>query len=170
MTPRKSPTLTTGFILSLTLCCYRTIESFKLEVRLKCHPVQLPWIEQGYLQLDQVLKALSIQILSLSMDGASTTSLGNLFQCHCRAVTLPPCGKIRRLETSLFPCRSPQTSQACWAFPQVKLTGNGLNAAERKALHGLHLQLSKLVSTCTESPFQQLHTISTEMQKLCGSK
>ena len=46
----------------------------------KGHLVQLSCADQGHLQLDQVLRALSSLTLSVSGDRASTTSLGNLFQ------------------------------------------------------------------------------------------
>jgi len=57
------------------------IESFELEGTFKGHLVQLPCNEQGHLQLDQVLRALSSLTLNVSRNGASPTSLGNLFQC-----------------------------------------------------------------------------------------
>ena len=56
------------------------IESFELEGTPNGHLVQLSCADQGHLQLDQVLRALSSLVLSVSGDRASTTSLGNLFQ------------------------------------------------------------------------------------------
>ena len=59
---------------------HRTItELSELEGTSKGHLVQLPANEQGHLQEDQV--APSSLTLNVSKDGASTTSLGNLFQC-----------------------------------------------------------------------------------------
>ena len=52
-----------------------------LEGSLKCHLVQLPCNEQGHLQIEKVLRAPSGLTLSVSRDGASVTSLGNLFHC-----------------------------------------------------------------------------------------
>jgi len=59
----------------------RIIQSLELEGTLEDHLLQLPCNEQGHLQLKQVLRALVSLILSVSRDGASTTSLGNLCQC-----------------------------------------------------------------------------------------
>ena len=59
----------------------RTIKLLELGGTTKGHLVQLPSREQGHLQLNQVFRAPSSLILSVSRDGASTTSLGNLFQC-----------------------------------------------------------------------------------------
>ena len=42
---------------------------------------QPPCYVQGHQPLDQVARATSSLALNASMDGASTTSLGNLFQC-----------------------------------------------------------------------------------------
>ena len=47
-------------------------ESFELEGTTKGHLVQHPCCEQGHLQLDLVLRALSSLTLSVSRDGAST--------------------------------------------------------------------------------------------------
>jgi len=57
---------------------YKSIELFELEGTLKVHLVQFPCSEQEHRQLYQVLRALSSLILSVSKDGAATTSLGNL--------------------------------------------------------------------------------------------
>jgi len=43
--------------------------------------VQPPCSEQGHLQLDQVALSPIQSDVECSRDGASTTSLGNLFQC-----------------------------------------------------------------------------------------
>ena len=43
--------------------------------------VQLLCNEQGHPQLDQVAQGVIKLALKVSMDGAATTSLGNLFQC-----------------------------------------------------------------------------------------
>ena len=59
------------------LKCVEIIESFYLERICNGHIVQLPFNVQGHLQLDQVAQSLT---LSVSMNGTSTTSLGNLFQ------------------------------------------------------------------------------------------
>ena len=56
-------------------CLHRIIDSFKLEETFKGHLVERPCNEQGHLQLHQVEQP------DLEWDGASTTSLGNLFQC-----------------------------------------------------------------------------------------
>ena len=60
---------------------HRIKESFQLEGTLNGHPAQLPRSEQGHLQLNQMLRAPSNLTWNVSKDGASTTSLGNLFQC-----------------------------------------------------------------------------------------
>ena len=60
---------------------HRIIGFFELEGTLEGHLVQLPCNEQGHLQLHQVLRAPSSLTSGFCMDGASTTSLGNL--CHC---------------------------------------------------------------------------------------
>ena len=57
------------------------IEPYELEGTLRSHLIQLPCTEQEHLQPDQVLRDPSNMILSVSRDGASTTSLGNLCQC-----------------------------------------------------------------------------------------
>jgi len=63
--------------------------------------LQLPCNEQGHLQLDQVLRALSSLTLSVSRDGAPTTSLGNLCQCF---IALTEKKKIKNLISSVnFP-------------------------------------------------------------------
>jgi len=54
---------------------------FELEATLKGHLVQLPCSEQGHPQVDQVAQSPSILTLRVSREGASTTSLGYLFQC-----------------------------------------------------------------------------------------
>ena len=59
----------------------RVIESFELERILKALPVQLLCDEQGHPQLDQVVQSLEQPDLKSGKDEASTTSLGNLFQC-----------------------------------------------------------------------------------------
>lgn len=46
------------------------------------HPVQPPCIEQGHLQVDvRSLRTLSNLVLNVFRNGASTTSLGNMWQC-----------------------------------------------------------------------------------------
>ena len=69
-------------------CCWSCKEAdhtiselFELEGTFKGHLVQLPCTEQGHPELDLVLQAPSSLILSVYRDGASTTSLGNLFHC-----------------------------------------------------------------------------------------
>jgi len=52
-----------------------------LERTLKAHLVQLPYNEQGHIQLDEALRAPSSLTLSACKDRASSTSLDNLFQC-----------------------------------------------------------------------------------------
>jgi len=56
----------------------RIIESFGLEGTFRGHLAQPPCSEQGYLQLDQVLRAPSNLGLNVSRDGTSIASLGNL--------------------------------------------------------------------------------------------
>uniref|UniRef100_A0A8C9L6Q9 Uncharacterized protein n=1 Tax=Pavo cristatus TaxID=9049 RepID=A0A8C9L6Q9_PAVCR len=57
-------------------------ESLELEGPSKGHLIQLPCNEQGQdLEVHQVLRAPSSLTMSVSRDGASDTSLGNLFQC-----------------------------------------------------------------------------------------
>ena len=60
---------------------HRMMESVELEGTLKGHLDQLHGDEQGPLQLEQMLRDPPIQTLNVSRVGASTTSLGNLFQC-----------------------------------------------------------------------------------------
>ena len=60
---------------------HRITQLFELEGTLKGHPVQPLCNEKGYLQLHQVAQSPSCLTLSVSMDGASTASLGNLCQC-----------------------------------------------------------------------------------------
>ncbi|KAK4807110.1 hypothetical protein QYF61_018451 [Mycteria americana] len=60
---------------------YIPICEFGLEGNFKGHLVQPPCNEQGHLQLDQVAQSPDKLTLTVSRDGASTTSLGNLFQC-----------------------------------------------------------------------------------------
>ena len=58
--------------------CRRTIESFELEGILIGPLVQLHCVEQGHLQLHQVLRAPSSLTLAVCSNGvSSTTSLGN---------------------------------------------------------------------------------------------
>jgi len=57
------------------------MESLELEGTFRSHLDQYACTEQGHLQLDQGLRACTSQVLKVSRDGASTTSLGNLFQC-----------------------------------------------------------------------------------------
>jgi len=47
----------------------------------KDHLVQLPWNEQGHVQLDKGAHSLVQPGLQFSKDGASTLSLGSLCQC-----------------------------------------------------------------------------------------
>ncbi|KAK4827482.1 hypothetical protein QYF61_018782, partial [Mycteria americana] len=76
----------------------------------KGHLVQPPCNEQGHLQLDRLLRAPSNLTLNVSRDGASATSLGNLFQCFTTLIskstifqfkTITPCpiatGPIKKL-------------------------------------------------------------------------
>ena len=72
------------FINYTTKNYHRITESFELEGTLKGHLVQLPCIEQGYLQLDEVAQSPSSLIFNVSKDRASTTFLGNC------ASTSPP--------------------------------------------------------------------------------
>jgi len=57
------------------------MELFELEGTLKGHVVQPLCNEQGHLQQIRLLRAPSRLALHVSEDEASTTSLGNLFQC-----------------------------------------------------------------------------------------
>ena len=58
---------------------HRTIGLLELEETFKGHLVQLPCNEQGHPQLDQVAQSSSNIALSISRNGAATTSLGHLF-------------------------------------------------------------------------------------------
>ena len=60
---------------------HRIIELLELKDTFKGHLVQLLCSEQGHLELGRLLIAPSSLTLHVSKDGASTTSLGNLFQC-----------------------------------------------------------------------------------------
>jgi len=66
-----------------------------LERTSKGHLVQRPCNEQRHLQLHQVLRVLFSLTLSVSKDGASTTSLGNLFQCFTKDTSLHGFGAHR---------------------------------------------------------------------------
>ena len=72
-----------GYVPALPTCPWnhRILESFELEGTTKGHLVQPSCNEQGHLQLRQGARALSSLTLNVSRDLASTTSLGNLFQC-----------------------------------------------------------------------------------------
>ena len=59
------------------------IERLELEGILKGRLVQLPYSEEGHLQLSQVFRAPSSLTLCVSRDRESITSLGNLCQCQC---------------------------------------------------------------------------------------
>jgi len=59
----------------------RIIECFVSEGTFRGHLAQPPCHKQGHLQLDQVSQSPIQPALNVSKDGASTTSLGNLFQC-----------------------------------------------------------------------------------------
>ena len=59
----------------------RITELFELEGTLKGHLVQLPCSEQGHLQLHQAAQSPVQPDLQCLKGWASTTSLGNLFQC-----------------------------------------------------------------------------------------
>ena len=61
---------------------HRNIELFELEGTFKGHLVQLPCNEQGCLQLDQVLRALSSLTVNVSKDGASTTCVHYTWVCN----------------------------------------------------------------------------------------
>ena len=52
-----------------------------MEATFKCHLVQVTCNEQGHLQLHQMSRAPSSPNLSVSKDGVSITSLGNMCQC-----------------------------------------------------------------------------------------
>jgi len=58
---------------------HRIIECFGLEGTFRGHLAQTPCSEQGH--LTRLLRVPSILTLNVSRDGASTTFLGNLFQC-----------------------------------------------------------------------------------------
>ena len=57
------------------------IELLKFEGMFKDHLVQLPCNEQEHIELDQGVQSPFSLTLGVCRDGASTTSLGNLFQC-----------------------------------------------------------------------------------------
>ena len=57
------------------------MESLELERTFRGHIAQLPYNEQEHAQLDQVAQGLIQLRLERFRDGASITSLGNLFQC-----------------------------------------------------------------------------------------
>ena len=59
----------------------RIIKLSELEGTFKVHLVQCLCNKQGHLQLDQGAQSPSSLTLSVFRNGASTTSLGNLFQC-----------------------------------------------------------------------------------------
>ena len=68
--------------------------------------MQHPCHEQGHPQLHQVLRASSNLTLSVSGDGASTTSLGNLCQCLTTTlivITLFLMSKLNLLSSSFKP-------------------------------------------------------------------
>jgi len=86
----------------------RIIEFYELKGTIKGHLVQLPCNEQGHLQLHQVLKALSSLTFSVSRDGASTTSLGNLFHLYCKKPFPYIQSKSLFLSETIFPSLSQQ--------------------------------------------------------------
>ena len=60
----------------------KIIEPLELEGTFEDHLVQLLYNEQEHVQLDQAAQGLIHSFtLKVSSDGASITSLGNLFQC-----------------------------------------------------------------------------------------
>jgi len=59
----------------------RIIVSLALEGTSESHLVHFPCNDQGHHSLIRLPKALSRLALNVSRGGASTTSLGNLFQC-----------------------------------------------------------------------------------------
>ncbi|KAK4810814.1 LOW QUALITY PROTEIN: hypothetical protein QYF61_008786 [Mycteria americana] len=85
----------------------RIIEWFQLERTFKDHLVQppLPWAGTSFTRL---LKGLSNLTLNTSRDGASTASLGNLFQCF--TTLLKDRNKVSP-EPSLLQAEQPQLSQ-----------------------------------------------------------
>ncbi|KAK4823689.1 hypothetical protein QYF61_005755 [Mycteria americana] len=70
----------------------------------KGHLVQPPCNEQGHLQLDQVAQSPSKLTLNVSRDGASTTSLGNLF--HCFTTLIERCSSLLIIFMALLWIRS----------------------------------------------------------------
>ena len=77
------------------------MESLELEGTFRSHLDQYACTEQGHLQLDQGLRACTSQVLKVSRDGASTTSLGSLFQCFM-TLTLKDFFLISKLNLPYF--------------------------------------------------------------------
>ena len=68
-------------VFNWALIYHRGIELFELEETLKCHLVQPPAMSRDTYSYIRLLRALSSLTLSVSRDGACTTSQGNLCQC-----------------------------------------------------------------------------------------
>ena len=83
---RAEPKTFAGILYTIQLQS-PTIECFELEGTFKAHVVQPTYNDQGQLQLEQVLRAPS-RPLNVSRVRASTTSLGNLFQCFTTLIVI----------------------------------------------------------------------------------
>ena len=57
------------------------VELFELDRTFKGHLIHFPCKERGHLQLDQVAQSGPALNLSVSRNGAITTSLSNMVQC-----------------------------------------------------------------------------------------
>ena len=71
---------TTGWALHFAFASYRIIERFGLEGNSKGHLVQPPAMSRYIFSQTRLLRAPANLTLNVSRDGASPTSLGNLFQ------------------------------------------------------------------------------------------